>query len=152
MDRYTQLLQQRFLLKVEIPEDQTQCWRWLGSKRKNGHGMIRVHGRLEGAHRVAWILRFGPIPAWAKVLHRCDNGWCVNAHHLFLGTMSDNTQDMLTKKRGGVQKLSLDQVREARELRADGIKLRIIGEKFGVSASQMSRVCNGDSWGWIGTP
>ena len=38
------------------------------------------------------------------ICHRCDVRSCVNPDHLFLGTASDNTQDMIKKKRGVFQK------------------------------------------------
>lgn len=50
-------------------------------------------------HRVAWELRFGPIPAGLIVCHACDNPICLNPDHLLLGTARANAQDMLRKGR-----------------------------------------------------
>jgi len=71
-----------------------------------------------------WIKKFGPIPDGLRVLHHCDNGWCINFDHVFLGTPKDNTQDMLRKGRHWVQKgenhyrckLTDAQVKEIKEL------------------------------------
>jgi len=31
------------------------------------------------------------------VLHSCDNGWCVNPNHLYLGTQKQNIHDMYSR-------------------------------------------------------
>lgn len=51
------------------------------------------------AHRVSWILSYGEIPQGMLVLHHCDNTFCVNPTHLFLGTQRDNVHDALAKGR-----------------------------------------------------
>ena len=56
------------------------------------------------AHRFAWMLAHGPIPAGRGccVLHHCDMRRCVNVHHLFLGTDADNVRDMWAKGRARI--------------------------------------------------
>lgn len=51
------------------------------------------------AHRAAWQLENGPIPADLHVLHRCDTPLCCNVSHLFLGTNDDNIADKVQKGR-----------------------------------------------------
>jgi hypothetical protein len=51
-------------------------------------------------HRRAWVLWNGPIAPKMMVCHKCDNPICFNVEeHLFLGTNSDNVQDMIMKGR-----------------------------------------------------
>ncbi len=80
------------------------CWLWTGSACK-GYGQFREHigpkkNKMRKAHRFSWTLHKGPVPKGMKVMHKCDVGICVRPKHLFLGTLSDNMQDMLRKGRG----------------------------------------------------
>lgn len=81
------------------PEPTTGCMLWIRSTDTNGYGMLCVDGRKRKAHRVAWELANGPIPAGLHVLHRCDTPACVNPAHLFLGTHTDNMRDCSAKGR-----------------------------------------------------
>lgn len=78
------------------------CWIWYGPTYPNGYGYLHANRPLRttiGAHRVSWIIHFGPIPDELHVLHKCDNPPCVNPEHLFIGTPQDNVDDMIQKGR-----------------------------------------------------
>ena len=51
------------------------------------------------AHRVAYVVAKGPIPAGLAVMHTCDVPPCVNPAHLVLGTQGDNIRDCCAKGR-----------------------------------------------------
>lgn len=75
-----------------------RCWVWTASTR-NGYGIIRVDGRTEYAHRLAYLANMGPIPDGLVVRHTCDNRLCVRPNHLELGTKADNSRDMVERGR-----------------------------------------------------
>jgi len=85
----------RFFDKVHKTDS---CWNWTASTR-NGYGAFKINGKVEGAHRVSWVLNNGEIPEGLFVCHKCDNPRCVNPEHLFLGTASDNMKDCYNKGR-----------------------------------------------------
>jgi hypothetical protein len=68
-----------------------ECWEWTGHQR-NGYGSIRAYGRQLGAHRVAYQLAFGPIPAGLTIDHLCRNKLCVNPAHLEPVTIGENVR------------------------------------------------------------
>jgi hypothetical protein len=92
----------RFWSKVQVPQDRNQCWVWFGGSDQHGYGCLNTGlGKSMRAHRYSWVLHFGEIPDGLWVLHHCDNPSCVNPAHLWLGTQTDNMQDMAKKGRGG---------------------------------------------------
>ena len=92
----------RFLDKIEIVTE-SGCWVWMGSSGKR-YGQFHCpemvpHLKMQKAHRASWFLHNGHIPEGLSVCHKCDNTFCVNPHHLFLGTHEDNMRDMINKGR-----------------------------------------------------
>lgn len=92
-------LAERFRAKV-IVDSEDSCWMFTGSLCGKGYGQITA-GRRGAllAHRVAWELAYGEVPADMLVCHTCDTPRCVNPKHLFLGTYLDNAVDMVKKGR-----------------------------------------------------
>jgi len=130
----------------------TACTEHRGSVQTGGYGQIRHEGRNWLAHRLAWMLTYGPIPDGLNVSHRCDNPRCVNVGHLFLGTAADNLHDAIAKGRHigrvpehGVRKRRIRKLTDAdvQAIRQSHQPLTAIAERYGVSVSHACNVRNG---------
>jgi hypothetical protein len=132
------------------------CWPWLGRRMvKEPYGVGVFFGKTHFlAHRMSWILHFGPIPDGLLVCHRCDNPPCVNPQHFFLGDDAANSADRKRKGRGrpaygersGTAKLVAANVIEIRRRRASGESTASIGRDFGVTNSMVSHICTRRAW------
>jgi len=151
----------RFWAKADRGVGRDDCWRWLGAKLgRDGYGGFSVaRGLARGqqppkyAHRVAYALTHGPIPAGLSVLHRCDNPICVNPSHLFVGTHADNMRDAARKGRLHVerprrQKLSSVQLIELDTLHVAGWPQVRLAKHFGVSKTWVSMYLRGERRQW----
>lgn len=98
-------LECRLWAKVDKSGGDDACWEWQAKSviTSLGYGAINVDGKITVAHRVAWSLVNGEIPDGLFVCHKCDNPKCCNPSHLFLGTCSDNINDMCAKGRHGMK-------------------------------------------------
>ncbi len=97
---YTPELIERFYSKIsKIPTEQG-CLEWMDYHNAEGYGRFSVRtGRNRRAHRIAWEIVNGPIPAGLVIRHMCHNPLCCNVEHLRLGTYAENTQDMMRSGR-----------------------------------------------------
>lgn len=150
---------ERFWQRVDRSQD---CWVWTASlaTQRGGYGHFYDDDqRLRRAHRVAWELTYGHIPAGIAVCHHCDNPPCVRPEHLFLETQTGNLRDMRHKGRGsggrqsGVDRynavLTPEMVREARAARGRGEGTAALARQYGVRPRTLSTAARGDSWARI---
>lgn len=150
-----------FWAKADRSGGPAACWQWKGSTNADGYGRLRRGRGTQRAHRVAWLLTRGEIPAGSLVCHHCDNPPCVNPAHLFLGTIQDNTADKVAKGRQAKgrayvflrgedharAKLTDEIVLEARRrYAAGGVTYRELASEFGVQAAAMGNAIAGRKW------
>ncbi len=150
------MFSERFWSKVDR-RGRNECWLWMAARSDSGYGVIGRDGRTLHAHRVAFELEHGPIPATPGyhgtcVCHRCDVRECVNPAHLFLGTAADNIADMVKKNRkalgsrvgrGTIVEADVVLIRAAREA---GEPHEAIALRHNISASTVSRICTRETW------
>lgn len=134
------------------------CWVWLAHRIRHRtlglrYGVASIAKRGYLAHRVAWTIANGAIPAGLDVLHSCDNPGCVRPDHLFLGTHADNMRDMRTKGRGRPiekNKVSVSDVVAMRAMRSAGASLDRIADAYPqVSPRSVRDIVNGRVWARI---
>jgi hypothetical protein len=136
------------------------CWLFDGAKEINGYGYLKNplgdSPKFITAHRLAWILKNGPVPDGLRVLHKCDVRACCNPGHLFLGTDADNNADKRAKGRGAAGERSWsatttdEVVLEIRRLykktavnKGNGPEL---AKKFGLSLATVQNIVARRTW------
>jgi len=154
--KITKDIKRRFFEKVEIPNGKEGCWIWVGSIGGGRYGGFLFNGKVELAHRMAWMIRYGKISSGAYICHHCDNTKCVNSEHLFKGDQFANMADMMNKGRGrngllkGEQittsKLTEQSVREIKELIKNKIPGVNIAKLYGVHKATISDIKVGKNW------
>lgn len=129
------------------------CWLWQGAVNTTGYGMTTWDkAKNTVAHRLAWKLLRGPIPAGLRALHKCDTPRCCNPDHIFLGTQAENMADCRAKGRfASLSSPQMDEqrVREIRRLRAAGVKTIDLSKRFGISPSCISAIVTRRTWGQV---
>lgn len=81
-------LPSRYWDNVDIPGP-TECWPWKASLNQ-GYGQFWLEGTTKRAHRLAYEVLIGPIPAGLTLDHLCRNRACCNPTHLEPVTIGEN--------------------------------------------------------------
>lgn len=81
----------------------TACISWSPGTKERGKRFS--FGRRTSAARAAMEKHLGRKLTSAEcVCHHCDNPPCINLEHLFIGSRTDNQQDMVSKGRNNSKK------------------------------------------------
>lgn len=122
------------------------CWNWIGACRGGRHNQ---YGNFRGnmAHRVSWEMLNGPIPDGRHICHKCDNPKCVRPDHLFVGTNTENSHDMMRKGRRKTDRTP-EEIDEIRWLVAMGARQSDVAAEYGASRASICLVANRKQWVW----
>lgn len=132
------------------------CWEWDGWKsRSTGYGGYSANGKQDVAHRWAWQITNGAIPAGQHVLHKCDNKICVNPAHLYLGNARQNYIDMMARQgheyfgkcgeKNHQSRYTAKDINRLRVLSAT-IQQKSLAKLFAMSKGNVSRIINRTLW------
>lgn len=148
----------RFLAKVD-GRGPDECWPWTDYIGRHGYGNFHPDAsaqRTVRAHRLAYAIEYGCVPAGVLVCHRCDVRSCCNPAHLFLGTQRDNVVDMWAKGRGSVNVRGRKGEANPRAKLTDADVLAIralpprkhlgLAKRYGVSRTMINLIQRGAAW------
>ena len=148
------ITKERIEAKVErIPEG--GCWIWMGATQVRGYGEIISNNRKYLAHRASYEAFIGEIPKGMYVCHACDNVYCVNPAHLFLGTQKQNLEDMARKgrstigERNPMAKLKEEDVQKIKAEIDYGLSNSDIAINYSVSRQTINNIRNGKAWNHV---
>lgn len=67
-----------------------ECWEWTARRQTHGYGQLLWDGKWRLAHRIAYEMANGPVPAGRELDHLCSNKACVRPDHLEAVTHREN--------------------------------------------------------------
>ncbi len=139
-----------------ITHDDNGCWIYR-RLQNTGYGSVSVKGKAIAAHRFSYRELVDAIPKGANVCHKCDIKACVNPEHLFLGTSSDNRQDMIRKGRGNFPRGIRQPHAQLNEEQVSQIKLKLnrglrqvdIAKEYNVKRNVIGDIKRNKNWYYV---
>ena len=84
----------------------TSCKNWPSLTDKDGYGVVKIHGKMRKAHRVAVEIELGrKLKSSEIVMHLCHNPSCYKLSHLKIGTTKENSKDTIRTRNSIASKL-----------------------------------------------
>ena len=159
-------VEQRLLARI-TKDPVTGCWNCGYAVVGKGYPQLRILGKAEYAHRVAYGLWVRKLTDGLCVCHHCDNRKCVNPEHLFEGTNADNVLDMIKKGRNATGDRNGSRLHPEKVVRGEchgrvkltgldvifirmwaesGLTQQSIAKAFNVNQAQISRIVYCKNW------
>lgn len=126
---------------VAVVDEVSGCWVLEGRKDTNGYGRIQRGDDTFSVHRLTFEALIGPIPDGLVLDHVVyQNPACVNPWHV------EPVPQVVNVQRGGLTKLTAEQVLEIRAIPRGAITIKKIAERYGVSPSTIDQIRAGKIW------
>lgn len=140
--------------KYSMPEPMSGCWIWIGGVDWDGYGATGFYNKNIKAHRASYLIFKGDIPAGMSVCHSCDNPYCCNPEHLWIGTTKENQIDSFKKLRrqgelSGSSKYTNKTVSEIRERVSNGETRKSVSKSMRIPKSTLDKICSKRTWSHI---
>jgi DNA-binding CsgD family transcriptional regulator len=127
---------EQFWGRVDRSGGPNSCWP-IRPPHQRGYGKVVIWG-VSGAHRVAWVMTNGPIPAGLQIRHSCDNPPCCNPAHLQMGTLQENEADKRARGRTWLQGRSGEANHQARLSSSTVAEIRRLYAAGGISHAKLA--------------
>lgn len=128
------------------------CWEWKGSFDKDGYAILGVKNKkYRRAARVSWFLSYGKMPD-GFICHTCENKFCTNPLHLFVGDAKQNSRDLVEKRlqlygeKNGSSKLTKENILNIRKLAINGTSSKELAIVYNVAFSTIRRILTNKTW------
>lgn len=120
--------------------DTTKCWTWSGAHSgRDLRPTVRIDRKLFYVSRVMYQIYYGrELGSNEVVRHKCDNEKCVNPFHLECGTLQQNAEDRILRRRIKIEDYS--KVQQCRVLCAMGFGNTVIALQLGVKVSWVADI------------
>ena len=141
--------------KIEL-DPITECWNYKGATsgtRDHQYGTTtNAEGKKFLVHRFIYEYCNGKIPEDMLLCHTCDNTYCCNPQHHFIGTQFANIQDALAKQRiphGSKKWNSKLKEEDILIIRGDKRHVKVIAKEYNVNYNTINDVKKGRTWSWV---
>ena len=127
-----------------------------GGRKKHAYPLIKYKGVQWRGNRLVWHLHYNvTLSPQDFINHKCANPKCLRLDHLYVGDAQENSDDMVAHGnsiRGEDHPknvLSVEQVREGRDLWAHGTKISKIAKMFNVAYGTMWDAIHRKTFTWL---
>ncbi len=137
--------------------DNNGCW-IVNSHKTNVKGRPRKKekGIMQFVHRTMYKKYKGDIPKGICVCRKCDNAYCCNPDHLFLGTYIDSMQNAVNKGktargiRHGRCKITEEIAKEIKFwIKQNSCTMGVIASRMGVTYRIVANIKYNHTWKWV---
>ena len=131
---------QRFERFVIRGVNENDCWNWKG-QINNGRGQFSINNKGTLNYRFSYEYYIEPIIKNMQINHLCNNSICSNPLHLYMGTKTQNIQDINWNE---VYNYSNDRNSNIIKLAQQGLSYTLIGKLYKLTGQYVGRIVRGE--------